>query len=202
MGQSRIAHIIIMSLWAVGASAQIEISALDSALWRVDTLSLEAQVFPKFEFSSDTSIVFSDTAKYGFDRFLTVQYKKGSAYIVGDYTSDHGVESVYLYLNSSSGNLNSTTFHSLVDTVFSNDHGQHYCISMKSLGIEKPAVQAKLHAALNNQHLIMNDDFVVIATERTAMDPVTGCLGYFSIEEGFLPPYQVVFTFGHRELKD
>jgi hypothetical protein len=129
----------MLSFWARESTAQIEISILDTALWRVDTIDSKPVVTPLFQLISDTVLTFNNS-EHPQER-LTLTYKEGAGFMIGDFSDSIGIQCVYLQLNTPYDTVDYSTFLSLVDTVFPSGTGRSYAIRIETLGIRNESVK-------------------------------------------------------------
>ncbi len=199
---NRLVCIIALSFTSSYVNAQIDIAHLDTSQWMVDTTAYIALVFPKFQFNSDTTIVFVDASKQASDRLLTLHHKKGAPFVVGDYTSTHGVESVYLYLNVPSGNISRSKFLSLVDTVFQDEYGAYHCVSVNSISFRNTAVRNELVESLNLPKLLFEREWIILSRQLQGENVPYRCLSRFELIEEYEPPYHLSYRLIDIEISE
>jgi len=124
---------IIFLFFAFHASAQINLAAIDTAIWDVDTLNKSLIVRPRERISIDTTIYFYSIVKNKKENVLNINIR--NKWVSGSFsgTAEFPHKCSYLKLNQNIEKLDSISAFGLVDTIVKDTAGISYCIKLSSI---------------------------------------------------------------------
>nr|MBK9652926.1 hypothetical protein [Bacteroidota bacterium] len=135
------------------SSAQINIAKIDTNLWKLEKTNNTLFITPKFIFTYDTTIIFYEMNNHKKNIFCELSYKMPYKYYIVTSKGVKTYTNKYFHwrLNINNLQIDSSTFVSLTDSIFTTDYGRIYFMKLDNQQIQK---------ALNsNQDFSLTDPF-------------------------------------------